>query len=75
MIDLTLAIDHLRLSDLTKEHRDLLLPLIAKTDKDRHRLMLKDAFAAIVHGAKHYARELSDEQATQLLMGSQEVLS
>jgi hypothetical protein len=37
-----------------------MLPLIAKTEGDRKRLLLKQAFESIVRMAAHYAAELAD---------------
>jgi hypothetical protein len=37
-----------------------MLPLIAKTEGDRKRLLLKQAFESIVRMAGHYAGELAD---------------
>jgi len=38
-----------------------MLPLIAKTEGDRKRLLLKQAFESIVHMAGVYAAELAGE--------------
>jgi hypothetical protein len=37
----------MNLQTIRAEDRDILLPLIAKTEKDRERLMLRDGFASL----------------------------
>jgi hypothetical protein len=37
--------------------RDILLPLIAKTESDRRKLLLKDGWASLVFDAQQYSRE------------------
>ncbi len=71
MIDLALALEHLGVEEITNEHRDVLLPLIAKTGKDRQRLLLRDGFASIVHAAKHYAEQIPHDAALQLIASEQ----
>ncbi len=41
-----------------------MLPLIAKTEGDRKRLLMKQAFESIVRIAGRYASEMSPEEAT-----------
>src|SRR5438552_4315207 len=48
IIDLARALDILGITKIRPEHRDLLLPLIAKTESDRQRLLLRDGFAALL---------------------------
>jgi hypothetical protein len=48
MIDVARALDILGITNIRPEHRDLLLPLIAKTESDRQRLLLRDGFAALL---------------------------
>jgi MoxR-like ATPase len=68
MIDIALAIELLSIQEVTIEHRDVLLPLFAKTHRDRKKLAdLKDAFAAILHAAKLYARETAARDAAEVL--------
>lgn len=56
MLELAQALDILGLEDITPNMRDALLPLIAKTESDRRRLLLRDGFASLVHDAHQYAR-------------------
>ena len=59
MIDVALALDILGISEISPAHRDLLLPLIAKTEADRQRLLLRDGFATLVADSLQY--KLEDE--------------
>jgi MoxR-like ATPase len=68
MIDIALAIELLRIEEVTVEHRDVLLPLFAKTSRDRKKLAdLKDAFASILYAAKLYARDMEMRDAADVL--------
>ena len=42
------ALEILGIEQIHPEHRDILLPLIAKTESDRQRLLLRDGFATLV---------------------------
>ncbi len=42
---------------VTPELRDVLLPLLAKTEADRKKLLLRDGFASLVYDAQQYTRE------------------
>ena len=50
MLDVAQALEILGIEEILPEHRDLLLPLIAKTEADRQRLLLRDGFATLVAG-------------------------
>jgi MoxR-like ATPase len=68
MIDIALAIELLDIRDVTVEHRDVLLPLFAKTTRDRKKLAdLKDAFATILYAAKLYAQNTEDHRGNDVL--------
>jgi MoxR-like ATPase len=58
MNDVALAMELLGIRRLSSEHKDIMLPLIAKTEGDRKRLLLKQAFESIVRMANRYADEL-----------------
>lgn len=60
MNDVALAMELLEIKRLGPEHKDLMLPLIAKTEGDRKRLLLKQAFESIVRMANRYANELTE---------------
>ncbi len=57
MLELAQALEILGLEDVTPENRDILLPLLAKTESDRKRLLLRDGFASLVHDSHLYADE------------------
>ena len=68
MIDIALAVELLEIDEVMVEHRDVLLPLFAKTTRDRRKLAdLKDAFATILYAAKLYAREMEMREVTDVL--------
>src|SRR5437870_9711665 len=58
MLDVAQALDILGIEEILPEHRDLLLPLIAKTEADRQRLLLRDGFATLVADSLRYRLEL-----------------
>ena len=60
MNDVALAMELLGLTRLGREHKDIMLPLIAKTEGDRNRLLLKQCFESIVRLAGQYASELNN---------------
>ena len=57
MLELAQALEILGFEDITPEMRDILLPLVAKTESDRKRLLLRDGFASLVHDSHQYAGE------------------
>jgi MoxR-like ATPase len=48
MLDLKEALEILGLTEILPEHRDMLLPLLAKTEADRGRLLLREGFESLV---------------------------
>jgi MoxR-like ATPase len=59
MLDLAQALEILGMEEITHEQRDMLLPLLAKTESDRKRLMLRAGFEGLVADSKRYRDELS----------------
>jgi MoxR-like ATPase len=57
ILDLSEALKILGHEQVTPELRDTLLPLIAKTEGDRKKLLLRDGFASLVYDAQQYTRE------------------
>ncbi len=53
MLDVARAVDILGITEIRTEHRDVLLPLIAKTESDRQRILLRDGFAALLADSVH----------------------
>ena len=69
MLELAQALEILGLDDITPEMRDILLPLVAKTEADRKRLLLRDGFASLVYDSHRYATDVSAE-LTEALSGA-----
>lgn len=57
MLDLAQALEVLGKQEITPEMRDILLPLLAKTEADRRKLLLRDGWASLVHDAQQYSQE------------------
>lgn len=57
MLDLAQALELLREERITTEMRDILLPLLAKTEGDRRKLLLRDGWASLVYDAHQYSVE------------------
>ena len=58
MLDLAKALEILGTDEISNEQRDLLLPLLAKTETDRKRLLLRSGFESLVADAKRYRDQL-----------------
>jgi MoxR-like ATPase len=58
MLDLAQALEILGVEEISHNQRDLLLPLLAKTEADRKRLMLRAGFEGLVADSKRYRDEL-----------------
>ena len=58
ILDLAQALRILGAEKVTAEMRDTLLPLLAKTEADRRKLLLKDGFASLVYDAQQYTQGL-----------------
>ena len=56
-LDLAEALKILGHEQVTPELRDVLLPLLAKTEADRKKLLLRDGFASLIYDAQQYTRE------------------
>jgi len=54
ILDLAQALKILGVERVTQEMRDTLLPLLAKTEADRRKLLLRDGFASLVFDAQQY---------------------
>jgi MoxR-like ATPase len=57
ILDLAAALKILGHEQATPELRDVLLPLVAKTEADRKKLLLRDGFASLIYDAQQYTRE------------------
>ena len=61
MLDLAQALEVLEETRITPEMRDVLLPLLAKTEADRRKLLLRDGWASLVYDAQQYSMEAMDQ--------------
>jgi MoxR-like ATPase len=57
ILDLAQALKVLGTERVTAEMRDTLLPLLAKTEADRRKLLLRDGFASLIFDAQQYSAE------------------
>lgn len=57
ILDLAQALRILGAEKVTAELRDTLLPLLAKTESDRRKLLLRDGFASLVFDAQQYTAQ------------------
>jgi MoxR-like ATPase len=57
ILDLAQALKVLGTEHITAEMRDILLPLLAKTEADRRKLLLRDGFASLIFDAQQYSAE------------------
>jgi MoxR-like ATPase len=57
ILDLAQALKVLGCEQITAEMRDILLPLLAKTEADRRKLLLRDGFASLIFDAQQYSAE------------------
>jgi MoxR-like ATPase len=57
ILDLAQALKVLGEERVTPEMRDTLLPLLAKTEADRRKLLLRDGFASLIYDAQQYTQE------------------
>jgi MoxR-like ATPase len=57
ILDLAQALNVLGSQQVTPEMRDILLPLLAKTEADRRKLLLRDGFASLIYDAQQYTAE------------------
>ncbi len=58
MLDLAQALQILGLKEIMAEQRDVLLPLLAKTEGDRGRLLLREGFEGLIMDSKIYRDKL-----------------
>lgn len=58
MLDVAHALKLLGANEITPQLRDVLLPVLAKTESDRRRLMLKDAWESLLFDAISYRDQL-----------------
>ena len=59
MLDLARALEILGVTEILPEQRDVLLPLLAKTESDRKRLLMRLGFEGLVQDSKRYRDDLA----------------
>ena len=64
MLDLAQALEILGVQEILVEQRDVLLPLLAKTEADRKRLLMRLGFEGLVEDSKRYRDNLAMEHAS-----------
>jgi hypothetical protein len=67
ILDLAQALEILETDEISDQQRDLLLPLLAKTEADRKRLLLRSGFEGLVADSKRYRDELLAQRAEAVL--------
>jgi MoxR-like ATPase len=65
MIDFANALQLLGADHVTEEHRDVLLPFLAKTEKDRRHLLLREGFKSLLDDGARFARKMAIEGGQQ----------
>lgn len=63
ILDLAQALKVVGREQITAEMRDILLPLLAKTEADRRKLLLRDGFASLIYDAQQYSAEANCRSA------------
>ena len=63
MLDLAHALQILGVREIMPEHRDVLLPMLAKTEGDRGRLLLREGFEGLIVDSKIYRDKLNRRSA------------
>jgi hypothetical protein len=63
ILDLARALEILGVAEILPEQRDVLLPLLAKTESDRKRLLMRLGFEGLVQDSKRYRDDLAAARA------------
>jgi MoxR-like ATPase len=72
MLDLAQALEILGIQEVSDYQRDLLMPLLAKTESDRKRLLLRAGFEGLVADSKRYRERFMMKHRTEILMRAEE---
>jgi MoxR-like ATPase len=62
ILDLGHALEILGVREITSPHKNVLLPLLAKTEADRERLLLRDGFEGLILDSKFYRDKLRETE-------------
>ncbi len=67
MNDVAQAMQLLGMEAIHAKHKDIMLPLIAKTERDRKCLLMKQAFEVIVHSANRHAANMEAQEIEETI--------
>jgi len=62
MIDFARALELLGTDRVTEDLRDVLMPFLAKTEKDRRHLMLREGFKSLLDDGARFAQKMATQQ-------------
>jgi MoxR-like ATPase len=65
MIDFANALQELGLDHVTTEQRDILLPFLAKTEKDRRHLLLREGFSSLLLDGSRSAKQMANAEGVE----------
>jgi hypothetical protein len=65
MIDFANALQLLGTDHVTPELRDVLLPFLAKTEKDRRHLLLREGFSSLLQDGARFAEQMALQGGTE----------
>jgi MoxR-like ATPase len=65
MIDFANALQELGLDHVTTEQRDILLPFLAKTQKDRRHLLLREGFSSLLLDGSRFAKQMANAEGVE----------
>ena len=71
MIDFANALRLMGSDHVTEEQRDVLLPFLAKTEKDRHHLLLREGFQSLLVDGARYAQD-REQSGWHILLRAQD---
>jgi MoxR-like ATPase len=72
MLDLAQALEIFDIQEVSDHQRDLLMPLLAKTESDRKRLLLRAGFEGLVADSKRYRDRFMMKHRTEILLRAEE---
>jgi hypothetical protein len=72
MLDLVQALEIFDIQEVSDHQRDLLMPLLAKTESDRKRLLLRAGFEGLVADSKRYRDRFMMKHRTEILLRAEE---
>lgn len=67
MNDVAQAMELLSLEELLDVHKDIMLPLLVKTEGDRKRMLMKQSFEVMLRSAREHASEMESQEVAETL--------